>query len=180
MEILLLFSGQVQGVTQHNGTQELRKILSNENCIVAIRMLNDCGLDKSALGCNLYSDKLSSDPACLAAVMADYDWLVVFAALLPEKGFSGVLQRLHLRRADQRFCKQLVTQSTIKHYAALTSKSWRQTAIFLQGYAASIYACAAWRNSQPFKFKYCRSYYCYGCSRWIWYICCWYHYRIVI
>ena len=125
--------------------QELRKILSNEMCAPAIDLLHRTGLDKTSLGCDLLVTAMPSNPQDLRLVTADFGWLVLLAAIIPQADVKMVLASLRLSRANQKFCAQLAASNPPQIFADLSASNWRQYAFFLDGCAAAYYACAAWR-----------------------------------
>ena len=125
--------------------QELRKILSNEMCAPAIDLLHQTGLDKTSLGCDLLVTAMPSNPQDLRLVTADFGWLVLLAAIIPQADVKMVLASLRLSRANQKFCAQLAASNPPQIFADLSASNWRQYAFFLDGCAAAYYACAAWR-----------------------------------
>ena len=125
--------------------QELSKILSNELCAPAIDLLHQTGLDKTSLGCDLLVTAMPSNPQDLRLVTADFGWLVVLAAIIPQADVKMVLASLRLSRANQKFCAQLAASHSPQIFADLSASNWRQYAFFLDGCAAAYYACAAWR-----------------------------------
>ena len=125
--------------------QELRKILSHEGCAPALDLLHQTGLDKTSLGCDLLVSAMPSNPQDLRLVTADFGWLVVLAAIIPQTDVTMVLARLRLSRANQKFCAKLAASHPAQMFADLSASSWRQSAYFMDGDAAAVYACAAWR-----------------------------------
>ena len=130
--------------------QELRRILSNENCAVAVHLLHKTGLDRSILGVSLDLASLPSRPENMRLVIADYGWLILLAAVTPQPDLAGVLRRLRLSRADQKFCLEVAGLSNERVFAVLSASRWQQIAYFMNGHAAAIYACAAWRCGDEF------------------------------
>ena len=125
-------------------------ILSNKNCAVAVHLLHRTGLDKSILGVSLDLAALPSRPENTRLVIADYGWLIMLAALTPQPDLAGVLQRLRLSRVDQKFCLEVARSSNEKVFAMLSASRWQQLAYFMNGHAAAVYACAAWRRGEEF------------------------------
>ena len=125
--------------------KELRKILSHEHCASAIQLLHETGLDKTSMGCDLVFKVIPPSPLDLRLVTADFGWLVVLAAIIPQENVTTVLARLRLSRANQKFCAQLAASHPPQIFADLSASTWRQSAFFMGGHAAAYYACAAWR-----------------------------------
>ena len=125
--------------------KELRKILSHEHCASAIQLLHETGLDKTSMGCDLVFKVIPPSPLDLRLVTADFGWLVVLAAIIPQENVTTVLARLRLSRANQKFCAQLAASNSPQIFADLSASEWWQTAFFMDGNAAAYYACAAWR-----------------------------------
>ena len=125
--------------------QELRKILSHEGYAPALDLLHQTGLDKTSLGCDLVVTAMPSNPQDLRLVTADFGWLVVLAAIIPQADVTMVLARLRLSRANQKFCAELAGSHPAQMFADLSASSWPQSAYFMDGGAAAFYACAAWR-----------------------------------
>ena len=151
VEALRGFAPLAAGLSGERVAQELQKILSNEHCAAAVGLFHETGLDQSALGVGIDSGAIPSNPEELRLVTAEYGWLVLFSAMIPQPALASVLQRLRLSRAAQKFCLQLVTSSTPKLFAELTTPRWRQSAFFMHRRAAAIYACAAWRLRGEFR-----------------------------
>ena len=125
--------------------QELRKILSHEHCAPAVQLLHETGLDRTSMGCDLVFKVMPPSPLDLRFVTADFGWLVVLAAIIPQEDLTTVLTRLRLSRANQKFCAQLASSHPLQIFADLSALQWRQSAFFMGGHAAAYYACAAWR-----------------------------------
>ena len=151
VEALRGFAPLAAGLSGERVAQELQKILSNEHCAAAVGLFHETGLDQSALGVGIDIGAIPSNPDELRLVTAEHGWLVLFSAMIPQPALASVLQRLRLSRAAQKFCLQLVTSSTPKLFAELTTPRWRQSAFFMHRRAAAIYACAAWRLRGEFR-----------------------------
>ena len=151
VEALRGFASLAAGLSGERVAQELRKILSNEHCAAAVGLFHETGLDQSALGVGIDIGAIPSNPEELRLVTAEHGWLVLFSAMIPQSALASVLQRLRLSHAAQKFCLQLVTSSTPKLFAELTTPRWRQSAFFMHRRAAAIYACAAWRLRGEFR-----------------------------
>ena len=126
-------------------SHEIRNILSHERCAPAINLLHQTGLDKASLGCDLAVTVMPANPQELDLVTADFGWLVLLAAIIPQADATMVLARLRLSRADRKFCAQLAASDPPRIFADLSAFNWRQSAFFMDGRAAAYYACAAWR-----------------------------------
>ena len=144
MHALTSFAVLASRLSGERVAQELRKILSHERCAPAIDLLHQTGLDKASLGCGLVVPAMPKSPHDLRLVTADFGWLVVLAAIIPQADVTTVLARLRLSRANQKFCAQLVASRTPEIFADLSASGWRQLAFFMDGRAAAHYACAAW------------------------------------
>ena len=145
MHALTSFAVLASRLSGERVAQELRKILSHEDCAPAIDLLHQTGLDKPSLGCDLAVTAMPSNPEDLRLVTADFGWLVVLAAIIPQADVTTVLARLRLSRANQKFCAQLAASRPPQIFADLSASGWRQSAFFMDGRAAAYYACAAWR-----------------------------------
>jgi tRNA nucleotidyltransferase/poly(A) polymerase len=145
------FAPLAAGLSGERVAKELRKILSNEHCAVAVGLLHETGLDQSVLGVGIDIGAIPSSPKALRLVTADHGWLVLFSAMIPESALASVLQRLRLSRVEQKFCLQMATSGTPQLFAELTTPRWRQSAFFMHRRAAAIYACAAWRLRGEFR-----------------------------
>ena len=88
---------------------------------------------------------MPANPQELDLVTADFGWLVLLAAIIPQADATMVLARLRLSRADRKFCAQLAASDPPRIFADLSAFNWRQSAFFMDGRAAAYYACAAWR-----------------------------------
>ena len=151
VKALRSFAPLAAGLSGERVAQELRKILSNENCAAAVGLFHETGLDQSVLGIGIDIDAIPSSPEALRLVTADHSWLVLFSAMIPQPALTSVLQRLRFSRAEQKFCLQMVTSITPQLFAELTTPRWRQSAFFMHRPVAAIYACAAWRLRGEFR-----------------------------
>ena len=131
-------------------TQELSKMMSNENCRDAVCLLNETGLDKFALGVKMDVENLPTKPEEIRLVINDFSWLVLFLAVIPKSDLSRTLKRMRLRRADHKFCLRVASNSKLEVFKDLIGPQWQQSAFFMQGYAAATYACMAWRLGHIF------------------------------
>ena len=145
MHALTSFAVLASRLSGERVAQELRKILSHERCAPAIDLLHQTGLDKTSLGCDLLVTAMPKTSHDLRVVTEDFGWLVVLAAIIPQVDVTGVLARLRLSRADQKFCAQLAASNPSQIFDNLSATNWRQSAFFMDGRAAAYFACAAWR-----------------------------------
>ena len=145
MDALTSFAVLASRLSGERVAQELRKILSHERCAPAIDLLHQTGLDKTSLGCELLVTAMPKTSHDLRMVTEDFGWLVVLAAIIPQVDVTGVIARLRLSRADQKFCAQLAASNPQQIFDNLSATNWRQSAFFMDGRAAAYFACAAWR-----------------------------------
>ena len=145
MHALTSFAVLATRLSGERVAQEFSKILSHEHCATAIHLLHRTGLDKTSLGCDLAHNVMPPSPLDLRLVTADFGWLVLLAAIIPQADATKVLARLRLSRANQKFCAKLAASHPLQIFADLSSSKWQQSAFFMGGQAAAYYACAAWR-----------------------------------
>ena len=145
MDALTSFAALAARLSGERVAMELRKILTHVACAPAVGLLHQTGLDKASLGCDLLVAGVPFNPQDLRVVTADFGWLVLLAAILPQADATTVLQRLRLSRAEEKFCGQLAQSNPAQIFAELSAPNWRQSAFYMDGRAAAYYACAAWR-----------------------------------
>ena len=145
MDALTSFAALATRLSGERVAMELRKILTHAACAPAVGLLHQTGLDKALLGCDLLVAGVPLNPQGLRVVTADFGWLVLLAAILPQADATTVLQRLRLSRAEEKFCGQLAQSNPAQIFAELSAPNWRQSAFYMDGRAAAYYACAAWR-----------------------------------
>ena len=145
MDALTSFAALAARLSGERVAMELRKILTHGACAPAVGLLHQTGLDKASLGCDLLVAGVPFNPQDLRVVTADFGWLVLLAAILPQADATTVLQRLRLSRAEEKFCGQLAQSNSAQIFAELSAPNWRQSAFYMDGRAAAYYACAAWR-----------------------------------
>ena len=145
MDALTSFAALAARLSGERVAMELRKILTHGACAPAVGLLHQTGLDKASLGCDLLVAGVPFNPQDLRVVTADFGWLVLLAAILPQADATTVLQRLRLSRAEEKFCGQLAQSNPAQIFAELSAPNWRQSAFYMDGRAAAYYACAAWR-----------------------------------
>ena len=145
MDALTSFAALAARLSGERVAMELRKILTHGACAPAVGLLHQTGLDKASLGCDLLVARVPFNPQDLRVVTADFGWLVLLAAILPQADATTVLQRLRLSRAEEKFCGQLAQSNPAQIFAELSAPNWRQSAFYMDGRAAAYYACAAWR-----------------------------------
>ena len=145
MDALTSFAALAARLSGERVAMELRKILTHGACAPAVSLLHQTGLDKASLGCDLLVAGVPFNPQDLRVVTADFGWLVLLAAILPQADATTALQRLRLSRAEEKFCGQLAQSNPAQIFAELSAPNWRQSAFYMDGRAAAYYACAAWR-----------------------------------
>ena len=145
IDALTSFAALAARLSGERVAMELRKILTHGACAPAVGLLHQTGLDKASLGCDLLVAGVPFNPQDLRVVTADFGWLVLLAAILPQADATTVLQRLRLSRAEEKFCGQLAQSNPAQIFAELSAPNWRQSAFYMDGRAAAYYACAAWR-----------------------------------
>ena len=145
MDALTSFAALAARLSGERVAMELRKILTHGACAPAVGLLHQTGLDKASLGCDLLVAGVPFNPQDLRVVTADFGWLVLLAAILPQADATTVLQRLRLSRAEEKFCGQLAQSNPAQIFAELSAPNWRRSAFYMDGRAAAYYACAAWR-----------------------------------
>ena len=138
MDALTSFAALAARLSGERVAMELRKILTHGACAPAVGLLHQTGLDKASLGCDLLVAGVPFNPQDLRVVTADFGWLVLLAAILPQADATTVLQRLRLSRAEEKFCGQLAQSNPAQIFAELSAPNWRQSAFYMDGRAAPI------------------------------------------
>ena len=151
VDALTTFAHLTARLSGERVAQELQKILMRHECAPAVRFLHETGLDRAALGCNIEVAALPLSPKDLRLVTADFGWLVLLAAILPQAAVNMVLQRLRLSSNDQKFCRRLAKSCPAEIFSELSAPYWRQSAFFMGGHAAAYYANAAWRLGESLR-----------------------------
>ena len=131
MDALTSFAALAARLSGERVAMELRKILTHAACAPAVGLLHQTGLDKASLGCALLVANVPLNPQDLRVVTADFGWLVLLAAILPQANATSVLQRLRLSRAEQKFCGQLALSNPAQIFAELTAPNWQQSVFTL-------------------------------------------------
>ena len=145
IEALTSFAALTARLSGERVAMELRKILTHAACAPAVGLMHQTGLDKASLGYDFLVARVPLNPQVLRMVTADFGWLVLLAAILPQADVTRALQRLRLSRAEQKFCGQLAQSNPAQIFAELSAPTWRQSAFHMDGCAAAYYACALWR-----------------------------------
>jgi len=113
--------------------KELSRMLAAPSAAIAIRLMQDTGLDRAALGQPLSATNLVHLP--MAAVFAGLQakrWLAGLAIAMPLGTARLLAQRLRLSRADRRCLDALDRLSDAGMARALEAKGWQRAAWQLQ------------------------------------------------